>query len=289
MQAQMPVATLIFSVMFAAPSIADAATPPADEPESKQTVLVTFDDGEQVRAWRYSSPPAHEVVGSLASQYETLARDAATSGDIAFALSRALRVCHQAPTSEEDIGREIAQLRQGAPLLADGTQASAGEKERSVNRIGTYLLELCKGVTAEQKAKADFWLAKAAELGDPIASLNYAAHLGSTPEARSFLEAAWLAGEGDALPNLARLYDDGRAQASGTPDRVQAYAHQYLYVRLMEGMTLPTMGPLRAKWLASAKAVLQSIEPKLSAAERARAAAQAKAMLKANANCCQPL
>ncbi len=192
-------------------------------------------------------------------------------------------------------------MSQASPVQTDGRflnpteliqNQSSGEICGLVLRNGTYLLNLCKGVTAQQKSWADFWLAKATELGDPYAALNYAEQLGNSLDAIPFWEAAWLAGEADALASLARLYREARSTPPlCDPDRVQAYTYQYLYVRLMEA-TSPTdapMGRIRGRLLAEAQDASQSLERELSVGERENAVAQAKAMLKANANCCQPL
>ncbi len=267
---------------------AAAAEPSADSPtlayiesvkttnvrHSGRTVSVSFDDGEQVPATKLNGPASYEVVGPLAEEYDALERAASSRGEVASALSRALRTCQDAPTSLEEANARAAH----APVkFAD---------------LFTRLFKQCDGVTTEQKAKADFWLAKAAELGDPIAALNYAEQLGNTAEAFPLWEAGWRAGYGDALASLARLYRDGRSTPPRRdPDHAKAYTYQYLYVRLMDAMSpvATPMGRIRARLLAEALDDLQSLERELSVGERDNAVTQAKAMLKANTNCCQPM
>ena len=256
------------------------------------TALVSFDDGEQVPVIKFNGPAGYDVAGPLAEEYETLERAASTRAEVASALANALRACQAAPISQEAIDEETVRIRRSGPVLGEGPQPTLDERVKRTVEVGSYLLKFCEGVTSEQKERADFWLAKAAELGDPIAALNYAERLGDAPEAFPLLEAAWRAGEADALAALARLYRQGQSTPPfRDPDRVKAYTHQYLYVRLMEGMSPTTtkMGRIRSRWLAAARADLETMQRDLRPGEQVSAVAQAKAMLKANANCCQPL
>jgi len=256
---------------------------------SGKTVLVSLDDGDRLRVTKFNGPDPYGVVGPLAGEYDILERVASTRGEVALALSEGLRACQRAPASQEDIDNEMAMIPDVAPF--PGGMSREAQK-KLVLRVRTHLLNLCKGVTAEQTARADFWLAKAAELGDPYAALNYAEQLGNSLDAVPFWESAWLAGHADALASLARLYREGRSTPPlRDPDHAQAYAYQYLYVRLTEAMS-PTdapMGRIRARWLAEAQADLQAFERGLTVGEQENAVAQARAMLEANANCCQPL
>jgi len=298
--------------MASTAEIADTADTSADSPtlayiesvrsdnvrHSGRTAVVEFEDGERVPVTKYNGPASYEVIGPLAMEHDALAHAASDRGDVADALSRALRRCQVAPTSLEDATAQVARVRAGDQFLLPrfgSPEMNLGSPEEREERYRNHMmreLTFCDGVTAKQKSQADYWLAKAAGMGDPIAALNYAEQLGNRPEAFAFWVMAWQAGYADALQSLARLYREGRSDVPiRSPDRVRAHTHQYLYVRLMEslGPTDRPMGRIRARLLAEAQNELQSLERELKIGEREESISQAKAMLKANTNCCQPL
>lgn len=261
---------------------------------SSKRATISFPDGGTRVAELRARPPLWDIRGDrpIKDQLPELWR-AANAGDdrAAEALYRALSECTKAYRSEESLETAIRTLWETGDLVPPNPSdrvlkipdpRSRAEHEDQL-RLG---FESCQGVTDADIADIDKWRNLALSHKNLYAMQMHAASLGRTEEGLRAWESAWEAGDRLALEFLGVLYSKGvGALPDGTPDRVRAYAHKFLNLKLQEAVSGDTPSQTRRIILAALRDDLSNEGGLLNPQQSDEALALAKDLSK-NPNCC---
>ena len=258
-----------------------------------KAVPVVFQNGDRVLVDFRAPVRDHQWRPTiLADEYNGLA-DAADSGDAsaAYVLGSALENCQEAYTTSEELNQAIDQLYQTLTVPIPGQDIPAEFNiDVDLANVETSLrqaFDMCRDITAEQKAESVSWLVKAAESGHAYAArrLGTRSIAPRAPEldAYKFLMLAWRSGDMAALGALWTYY---MKESAAAPERINAIASFNLYITLMEaaktlGMRFPD------QLLNSQRAWFDSESAYLSPYDLDRAIGISEQMLRDNENCCE--
>jgi TPR repeat protein len=200
------------------------------------------------------------------------------------------RFCQDAYASREELDAAIELAYQTHQLLtASMTKpAQLAEPDRvaeyvEISLTGPY--ENCATLTAEQRSEAEAWLEKAAELGNPLAMIEYGQAVASEEDAVDWFSRAWSLGNVDALGLLARSYGVTYESGARPENKIKAYAAFYAFSRLTE-LGLEDHGEIAARWNDRVQSELASIERTLQPHEIEEGRTRAREIIRDNVNCC---
>lgn len=263
----------------------------------RKSVTLQLEDGGQHTVLLRRTPPVITAgTESIAAEYHQL-RAAAEAGNAnaAYALYKALHMCSIAPRNEEELDRaiELLHTQRHVRVLRPPYIAviPPGAELDGIESGLRQVTERCTGVTSQQISESKEWLDAALKGGVPWA---FKAIAQSMPDESLYTldglrawTAVWRTGSVAALSWIAKIHRHGVHDAAvPAPDPVRAYAHQFLYVRLMRESAAASGGQVANLVASRLEDDLSGWADSLTSADRQRAARIAREVLAANESCC---
>ncbi|MEZ5499834.1 MAG: hypothetical protein R3E77_10450 [Steroidobacteraceae bacterium] len=233
----------------------------------------------------------------IADHYGALAEAAhAGDGPAATYLYESMRDCRRAHRTRAALDQAIELMRkrgmlQTADMPTPLTVVGDEPVETLIDRQLLKPFESCFGLNNEQLASAEDWLRRGVELNEPkAAALSYK----SAQSNEELINLYWIRlrwGDCYTHSGLSSVFfERWRSAAAAEPsDLLNAYAHQLLFVRLLESARVMELGRIRQRFLNEGQAQLLLLENKLTSDELSAGAQRAAGLLAKQGSRCLPM